>query len=399
MRKLLSIIGKILGSVVLLAVLLVLLTGISPVYSFREAHPFGGPDIFNPYQALDSTLGWKRANFHTHTRVSGPWPVNECPFDAAYTDSVLRSLGYDIVTFSNHNEITVHPYDSALQVNVYEQGYSPFKFHKLVFGDSLVKHWDALVPVTASQFQFALDRLGRGAELIQINHPYRTVGLSKARMEVLSGYQLMELDTHVSTENEYWDWALSAGHYSFGLANDDLHHPERHGCTGIRCNFIQTPSARWEDLRRVLQGGCFYAMRVPDYGEGDWAVKREKNHSLPYVQAIGTQDDILYMQLSEKADSIRVDGQGHATLALVRDSAEIRYRLRPGDPYARFTAFFPDGAVIYSNPFARYDRSVQENPFDTAPQQVNIPLTLLFNLLLCALAAGTLFLLVKLWKS
>jgi hypothetical protein len=31
----------------------------------------------------------------------------------------------------------------------------------------------------------------------------------------------MELDTHVSTENEYWDWALSAGHYSFGVANDD----------------------------------------------------------------------------------------------------------------------------------------------------------------------------------
>lgn len=120
MRKLLSIIGKILGSVLLLFVLLVLVTDFSPIYRFREAQPFSGPDIFNPYASLDSTLGWKRANFHTHSRVSGPWPMNECPYDAAYTDSVYRSLGYDIVTFSNHNELTPHPYDSTLQVNVYE---------------------------------------------------------------------------------------------------------------------------------------------------------------------------------------------------------------------------------------------------------------------------------------
>ena len=398
MRKLLSIIGKILGTVLLLFVLLVLVTEFSPIYHFRAPRPFSGPDIFNPYASLDSTLGWKRANFHTHTRVDGPWPVNECPYDAAYTDSVYRSLGYDIVTFSNHNEITLHPYDSTLQVNVYEQGYSPFKFHKLVFGSPSVKHWDPILPFLTSQKQFELDRLSKDADFIQINHPYRTNAFPRSQIEKLSGYQIMELDTHISTENEYWDWALTAGHYSFGLANDDLHHPERHWLTAIRCNFLNTPSGRYEDLKKTLLGGCYYAMRVPDYGNGGWEVKRQKNRELPSVEAIGLEGNTLYLTLSRRADSIRVNGAEHRTLALAVDTCAIRYALPENEPYARLTAFFPDGAVIYTNPFARYDARVQPNPFNNAPQPVNTALTLLFNLLLGLLCACVLRLLVKLWR-
>ncbi len=398
MKRALLFIGRLLGSLALLFLLLVWITGVSPIYNFRAPQPFSGPDIFNPYSAMDSASAWKRANFHTHTRVKGPWPMNECPYDAAYTDSVLRSLGYDIVTFSNHNEITEHPYDSTLQVNVYEQGYSPFKFHKLVFGSPSVKHWDPLLPLLASQMQFELDRLGADSDFIQINHPYRTVGTTGERMALLSGYQLMELDTHISTENEYWDAALSAGHYSFGLANDDLHHPERHWLTAIRCNFLRTPSGTYEDIRKTLRSGCFYAMRVPDYGDGDWAVKREKNRELPTVEAIGLEGNELYLTLSQKADSIRIGGAGHRTLLMETDTCSIRYALPEGEPYARMTAFFPDGAVIYTNPFARYDASVRESPFDPTPQPVNLPLTLLFNLLLAVLCAGTAWLLFRLWK-
>ncbi len=399
MKKFFSISGKILGSIVLLFVLAVLVTSVSPIYRFRTPQPFNGPDIFNPYRDLpDSNIAWKRANLHTHTRVKGPWPVNECPHDAQYTDSVFRSLGYDIVTFSNHNEIIAHPYDSTLQVNVYEQGYSPFKFHKLVFGSQKVKHWDPLLPLLASQQQFELNYLACDSDIIQINHPYRTVGLPKSHIERLTGYDITELDTHISTENEYWDWSLSAGYYSFGLANDDLHHPENHSLTAIRCNFLYTPSGRYEDLRNTLLGGCYYAMRVPDYGDGDWAVKREKNRQLPRVEAIGVEDGTVYLRLSARADSIRVNGQDHATLALSTQTDSLAYTLRPEDPYVRLTAFFPDGAVIYTNPFARYDASAQDSPFNREPLPVNLPLTLLFNLLLSLLCAATLWLLIRLWK-
>lgn len=398
MKKVLHILFTVVATVLLLALMAVWVTSVSPVYSFRAPRPFQGPDIFNPYSALDTVQGWKRANFHTHTRVKGPFPPNEAEADAQETYDVYESLGYDIVTFSNHNELTVHPFDPALQVNVYEQGYSPFKFHKLVFGSQKVIHWDPLLPILTSQMQFELDYLGKGSDFIQVNHPYRTIGLTQVDMEKLSGYEIMELDTHVSTQNEYWDQALSAGHYSFGLANDDLHHARNPHLIAIRCNFLCTPSARYEDLKHTLLTGCYYAMRVPDYGNGDWDIKREKNHQLPAIRQIGVAGDTIRMTLTQKADSIRINGQNHATLKLAQNTDSISYVLQAEEPYARLTAYFPGGEVIYTNPFARYDASAQESPMNNAPQKVNVLLTVLFNLLLLALLAGTVYLLVKLYR-
>ena len=57
-------------------------------------------------------------------------------------------------------------------------------------------------------------------------------------------------------------------------------------------------------------------------------------------------------------------------------------------PYARITAYFPDGEVIYTNPFARYDASVAQTPYMAPAHTVNIPLTILFNFTLLVLCAG-----------
>ena len=389
---------KIVYSVLVLLFLAVLATSFSLIYDFREPQPFSGPDIFNPYRDLDTANCWKRASLHTHTRVKGPFPPNESEAWPQEVYDAYRKLGYDIVTFSNHNEITVHPFDSTLQVNVYEQGYSPFKFHKLVFGSSRVKHFDPLVPFLASQKQFELDRLANGADIVQINHPYRTWGMSRDHMEKLSGYELIELDTHISTENEYWDWALSAGHYSFGVASDDLHHPQNHWQIGVRCTFLCTPSGRYGDLLQTLRDGCFYAMRVPDYGDGDWEVKYAKNRELPFIEDIGLRKDTVFMKLSSPADSIRVTGQDHRTLALVEECDSIAYPMRPEDAYARLTAYFPEGEVIYSNPFARYDSALAESPVDDTPQRVSIVWTILYNFLLLLLFLETVRLWLKLLK-
>ena len=399
MRKLLHILYTAVASLLLLLLMAVWATSVSPIYSFREPRPFRGPDIFNPYAALDTAQGWKRANFHTHTRVKGPFPPNECEAWPQETYDTYRKLGYDIVTFSNHNELTTHPFDPSLQVNVYEQGYSPFKFHKLVFGSAGVIHWDPLLPVLTSQMQFELDYLGKGSDFIQMNHPYRTIGLTEVDMKALSGYEIMELDTHVSTQNEYWDQALSAGHYSFGLANDDLHHARSARHIAIRCNFLCTPSARYEDLKNTLLGGCYYAMRVPNYGDGDWEEKIERNHKLPKICTIGLEGSKIFMTLSQKADSIRVNGQDHATLLLARDTDRVEYTLGADEPFARMTAYFPGGEVIYTNPFARYDASVSASPMDNTPQRVNWGLTVLYNLLVLALMAVTLYLFVRLYRK
>lgn len=313
--KISVVVLKTLAALVLIALLAVFVTSVSPIYDFAEPRPFSGPDIFNPYRdGGDSAFCWKRANFHTHTRVKGI--LNECEHWPDETDAAYRKFGYDIVTFSNHNELTVHPYDPLLQVNVYEHGYNLFKYHKLVFGCSDVNLFDHLVPLFASQKQFQLDLLGKESDFIQMNHPLRTIGTSEDHMRKLGGYRIMELDSGKSKENEYWDWALSAGHYSFGLANDDLHFPDRSSAIAVRCNFLCCPSARYEDIRKTLLGGCYYAMRVPDYGRGDWEVKYERNRHLPSIERIGLDGQTVYIALSCPADSIKVTGQDHATLAV-----------------------------------------------------------------------------------
>lgn len=382
-KKVLYLICKSFCALILFAFMLFIGTSISPIYNFQVPKPFNGNDIFNPYNNLDTMHCWKRANFHVHTRVKGIF--NECKYWSEEVYRRLEKFGYDIVTFSNHNEITTHPFDTTLQVNVYEHGYNLFKFHKLVFGSERVNHFDHAFPFLASQKQFQLDLLACDADIIQINHPLRTNFLSSKQFKVLEGYRLIELDSGRSTENGYWDSALSAGHYSFGLANDDLHYPDKSSRIAVRCNFVCTPSARYEDILQSLNRGCFYAMRVPDYGKGDWEIKYKMNKQLPSIKDIGVKNSNIYITLSIQADSIKFTGEHHKTLAIAHQSDTASYYMKSTDPYVRITAYFPKGEVIYTNPFARYDASKSKSPFTEPTHSVNYPLTILFNLLLVVL--------------
>ena len=380
LRKILAALGKTVVALILIALLAVFVTSVSPIYDFSEPKPFSGPDIFNPYKRAgeDSAFCWKRANFHTHTRVKGI--LNECEYWPAQTDEAYRKFGYDIVTFSNHNELTVHPYDSLLQVNVYEHGINLFKYHKLVFGCDEVNRFDHLIPLFASQKQFQLDMLGEESDFIQMNHPLRTTGTSKSHMQKLGGYRIMELDSGKSTENEYWDWALSAGHYSFGLANDDLHYPDKSSRIAVRCNFLCCPSARYEDIKETLLGGCYYAMRIPDYGHGDWEVKYARNRNLPSVEKIGLDGETIYIALSRQADSIQYQGDGAGSHHPVAGPKLVRgqlyhdrrrplcthYRLFPrrrGDLHqsVRTIRCFRNGNPVYGS--VAYGEHPVDNPF------------------------------------
>ena len=380
---------KSIYAIILIAIMAIVATSGSLIYDFAKPEPFKGPDIFNPYRNIDTTHCWKKANFHTHTRVEGF--SNECKYWPDHVYKVYERLGYDIVTFSNHNELTKHPFDEELQVNVYEHGYNLTKFHKLVFGCKETNHFDHLLPVLPSQIQFQLDKLGEESDIIQFNHPLHTSFITKEVMEKVGGYDIIEMDCEDNNECEYWDWALSAGHYSFGLAGDDLHNPDDTHRVAKRCSFICSPSARYEDIKKVLLEGGYYSMRVPDYGNGNWEIKAERNKKQPYITKIGVNKDTIFIGLSHIADSIKVYGQGHTTLLLATDCNYAEYVMKSEDPYARFTVYFPSGEVIFSNPFARYDASAADSPIRKDLYSVNIPLTVLFNTTLLALLALLVF--------
>ena len=208
----------------------------------------------------------------------------------------------------------------------------------------------------------------------------------------------MELDSGRSTENSYWDIALSSGHYSFGVANDDLHDPDNSRKIARRCNFIQTKSSDYKDIIEALNGGCYYSMRLPDYGNGDWTEKIERNKQLPAIENIGVEGTTLFIRLSEPADSIVITSDCGRRQRVSTSADTARYTLRDDDSYARFTAYFPEGEVIYTNPFARYDASADDSPFREPSHQANIVLTILFNLLLAIAAYAIIHLTIILWK-
>ena len=383
--------------VILVAISIAIATSFSPIYDFAEPRPFCGPDIYNPYRDIDTAHCWKRANIHTHTRVEGI--LNECEFSADSVYHIYKSFDYDIIGFTNHNELTKHPIDKELQMDIYEHGYNALNYHIMTYGAKRVWLYDALMPLFASQKQFMLNKLSDDADFVQINHPQRIRLFNYADLEKISGYRLMELTAaEQEIENKQWDIALSAGRYSHGIMNDDLHYPDRPEKIAIRCSFICTPTERYEHVKEALIEGCFYSMSVPNYGDGDWGVKYALNRELPKVKDIGLRDSTIYIELSTAADSIKFVGSNHRTLHTAYSATSAEYTMQSSDPYARIMAFYNDGAVIYSNAFARYDSAMEESPYRGDMYSINTTLTIIFNIamaLCLALVLALIYIIIR----
>lgn len=376
--KIFKMVWRVLVSIVFLIVAAIAVTSFSAIYDFAEPTPFSGDDIFNPYADFNPSIAWKRTSLHTHTRVEGP--LNECDLTAEQTVAKYRDFGYDIVGISNHNEITHNP-DTTQDIGIYEHGYNLRNFHKLVIGTESVNHFDALYPIWASQAQHQLTTLEDECEVLQLNHPSRSALLDSACLAKIGGYDIMELSGVTAyLENKHWDWALSAGRYCYALLNDDLHYPDRSSRFAIRCSYLGAEEATSEEILSTLKSGCFYSVRVPDYGDGNWEVKREKNKNIPSIENIGIQGNTIYLKLSQTPEQIRVIGEGHNLLKHVTESDTIAYTMRACDPYARIVASYPDSLIIMTNAFARYDRATMTSPADRALCSKNILATVMYNI-------------------
>ncbi len=370
--------SKVIASIIIVVVMAITATSVSAVYDFRAPTPFSGPDIFNPYRNLDTTIGWKRAALHTHTRVEGIF--NECDFTPQQIRDEYLKYGYDIVHFSNHNEFTEHPTEGL--VHIYEHGYNISKLHVHVYGSEEVTSFDPILPLFDFQRQFKLDLLAMDADLVQLNHPRRTKGLDRETMERLSGYHIMELSRKLEEEQREWDWALSAGRYSYAIYTDDMHFLDRTAAVARRSTVMNTLSESYDDVVATLKDGAYYSLYTPDYGNGDKEIKRAMNLTVPYILDIGEHEGEIYVSFSEKADSIRFTGQDQEVLYTAYNSDAASYTMRDKDSYARITAYFEDGERIYTNAFARYDALEIDSPFEIKNYSYNTTLTILYNLTL-----------------
>lgn len=382
--RILTITLRIPLSIILVVLGLVTISNLCPIYNFEKGAPFTGKDIYNPYCDADTASGWTRANFHTHSRASR-W-INECELRPDSVRTYYDRLGYGLVSFSNHMELTADPRDTTGQIWVYEHGVNLFKLHNLVFGADRVNYFDAFLPVLVSQKQFKMDRLIRDADFIFFNHPDRTSFTGDREMSLLSGYRLMEADCGFSESSTYcfkWDTALSNGHYVPSAISDDLHEPRITAKIGRRCSFLNCRSTRCQDVKDCLLSGNFYTAHIPDFGDGDWDEKIRRNQELPSIRSIGLRDgNVVYMDLSRPAHEIQVIGQGGQTVKSLADTCSVEYPFKDSDSYIRLVARFDDGTVLMSNPFARWDAGSTEwsTPYRDFAHPVNWPLTILYNL-------------------
>lgn len=167
----------------------------------------------------------------------------------------------------------------------------------------------------------------------------------------------------------------------------------------LHSRFLFTPSTEWRDVARTLREGGYYSMRLPDYGSGDWEQKYAANSNLPHITSIGVNGDTIYLSLSKKAEKIVAYGSEHRTLVELSHADKLEYLLAHNEPYARFVIYFDSGEVIYTNPFARYDKSLGDYPTTNSEHSVNITLTILYNLLLAALCGVMLMAISRLWRK
>lgn len=360
---------------------LMVVINLSPIYDFQQPRPFAGEKVYNPYSQLDTLLGWKRANLHTHTHATR-W-INECEL---YADSVLAfydKYNYDVVGFSNHMELTKYPGEEDRQIWEYEHGYNFFKFHNLVFNPKHVVYWDILFPVLCSQKQFKIDVLASSSDFVVFNHPDRTSFTNDEDMKYVTNYRLIEHDCGFNLSDTYgekWDVALSSGHYVPSIINDDLHKPRLTHKIARRCSFINSKSCNYSDVKQALLSGNFFTMHLPDFGNGDETQKIAANRELPMIKNIGMTGDTVFVELTQEADSVAVIGQGGKRIVTATHRSQLAYKFKETDTYVRLEARFASGVVIFSNPFARYTGTEPSGtPYVEFAHPVNWWLTLLFN--------------------
>lgn len=404
---------KIFSTVLIVLIAVLVFMTASPIYRFAEPATFQGDSIYNPYSSFDSSLGWKKSNFHTHTKVD--IGINECPY---YSDTVwndYKKYGYDILGFSNHNALTEFPDDASRQIWLYEHGYNPLKFHKLVFlpeneyFEPDVFFYDNILPIFPSQKQFMFDLLRRDADFVVFNHPDRTLCVSTEDMQKLTGYRFIEAFSGKPTKMRHWDEALSSGHYSYCLLNDDCHfsgHPRK---IAIRCSWLNTPSYSYKDVKKTLLAGCYYSMTLPEWAEGTPEEpgfyerffpeeKIENNLTLPRIEDISLSRDTIKIALSEPTLYIKVLGNGGRILDSLADVSSTAFVLSRNEPYARMEIAFPEGVKIFTNAFARYDGNLS-SLFSDAPHPIRIGATVAFNFLILIILSFLGYCIALIWRN
>jgi hypothetical protein len=318
---------------------------LAPAYGFPKPAPFSGARLWNPYA---TSLGrWWKANFHAHSHAWGGLTAGHR--SAADVRGLYRKLGYDIAGLSNYQQIDGGSLADPDFIPVYEHGYNVHKVHELVIGARRVTWVDFPFGQTLSQKQYVLDRLEENGGIVALAHPWLRNGYPVDQLRYLTHYTLMEVvrQGHVGTHR--WDAALSAGHLSWIIADDDEHNLDLTHDVGVSWTMVMAPSKRRADILAALRAGHTYGV-VGRNGANDVLVREVALHQ-----------DTLCVRTDPGAHLFRFVGQDGALRKIVRDSMQARYVIRPTDTYVRIE-IVTARTHMYLNPIVRYAGSGPVRP-------------------------------------
>ncbi|MEI6522732.1 MAG: hypothetical protein WCO37_04490 [Bacteroidota bacterium] len=322
-------------------------------FHFPDVRPFSGHNFYNPYQKIKPNQ-WKKANFHVHTREWGGL-TNGMKTSVKLVDSLYTYLGYDIYSISNYQKINRDLNKNIAYIPAYEHGYLPTKNHHIVLNASEVSWLDYLLPQTIDNKQEIINQLHKDTSaLIAIAHPLFMESFKPEDFKFLNNYDFIEVLNQFRFSIAHWDSALSTGHATFILADDDGHDLNNIYEIGRCLTFINAPLQK-DSILYALKSGCAYGADVYMSNNETNEQKKKVIQQIPYFQKILIERDTLFIRLSEKAKSFKFIGQHGRIKKIENDKIESSYALKNNDTYIRTEITLMDKTVLYLNPVFRYD--------------------------------------------
>lgn len=311
----------------------------APVYRFPDPAPFAGPAFLNPYSGLRGT--WQRANLHAHSRQW--WGLTNGHQPADEVVRTYRAMGYSVAGVSDYHSIAA--LDGVPTIPLYEHGYNIMKRHQLAIGARRVDWFDFPFWQSLSNRQLVIDRVGRTADLVALNHPPTRDGYSPDDLRRLTNYQLLEIVNGPHRSEDSWDAALSSGHAVWALANDDTHDLADPARNGMAWNMIDAASPSTRDVVDALRAGRTYAVsRTSETMSG-------VQTALAGVEFSG---GTLLVTCAGEPSTFNFVGQNGVIRKTVTDAMSASYTFAGDDTYIR-TVIESPSAIIYLNPVLRYD--------------------------------------------
>ncbi len=325
----------------------------APVYNFHEPSTFKGAKLYNPYRGMDSTA-WKKANFQVQSKVW--WGITDGRNNSSEAINLIyKQLGFDIITISDYMRINPFGNKSSNYIPVYEHGYGFRKTHQVCIGAKKVNWIDFPFYQNLNHKQYIINTLNKNNDIVALAHPQLRDGYTLQDMHYLTNYDLIEALNRCRFSVEHWDVALSHGHLSYILANDDAHDLFNPREVGMVFTIINTRSLREEAVIDALKKGKAYGVEMFMKEGSDFVKKVEDHKKLPVVTSVEIIHDTLFVSVNEQFLEINFFGQKGLKFGMIKNAKTGFYPLNHNDTYIRTEITFKNGTKFYLNPVFWYN--------------------------------------------